>query len=110
MLASLDEAEVTLRQRQRHLARQRAEDGNIERGDSVGDERAVPFAADAVEDHARDVHRRIVRGKASHQGCGRLRLPRDIEHEQDRQAEMRSEVGRRAALARLLPRRRRTGP
>ena len=98
VFAGLNEAEVALGQGQRGLARQRAEDGNIEHGDGVGDERAVAFAADAVEDHARDVHRRIVRGKASHQGRGRLRLPRDIEHEQDRQAKMRSEVGRRATL------------
>ena len=48
VLAGLNEAEVALRQRQRRFARQRAEDGNVERSNGVGDERAVPFAADAV--------------------------------------------------------------
>ena len=70
----------------------------------------MPFAGDAVENHAGDPHRRIVRGKASHQGRGRLRLPRDIEHQHDRQAEMRSEVGGRAARPGCAGARRRTGP
>ena len=60
MFAGLDEAEMALRQRQRGLARHRAENRNAERGDRVGDQRAVLFAGDAVENHAGDAHRRIV--------------------------------------------------
>ena len=45
------------------------------------------------------LHRRIVRGKAAHDGRRRLRLPRHVEDEDDRQAEMRGEIGGRAAPA-----------
>ncbi len=44
MLAGLHQAEMAFRQRQRRLARHGAEHGNAERGDRVGDQRAVPFA------------------------------------------------------------------
>ena len=42
--------------------------------DRVGDQRAMPFAADPIEDDAGDAHGRIVRGKAAHQCRSRLRL------------------------------------
>ena len=52
--------------------------------DGVGDERAVPFAADAIENDAADAQGGIVGGKSAHHGRGRLRLPRHIEHQHDR--------------------------
>ena len=48
---------------------------------------------------AGQAHGRIVHGKTPHHGRRRLRLPRDIEHQQDRQIKMRGEIGRRAASA-----------
>ena len=60
MFAGLDEAEMALRQRQRGLARHRAENRNAERGDRVGNQRAVLFAGDAIENHAGDLNRGIV--------------------------------------------------
>ena len=45
MLRGLHEAEMTLRQRERRFARQCAEDRNAERGDRVGDQRAMALAA-----------------------------------------------------------------
>ena len=111
MLAGLHEAEMALRQSERGLARHRAEDRNAEPGDGVGDQRAVPFAGDAIEDDAGNAHGGIVRRKAPHHGRRRLRLPRDVEHQHDRQAEMRGEIGGRAAPAvRAGAPRRRTGP
>ena len=98
MLAGLDETEMALGQRQRRLARHGAEDWHAERRDGVGDDGAMAFAGDAIQDHAGDAHRRIVRGKTSHDGRRRLRLPRHVEHEHHRQAEMRGEIGGRAAL------------
>ena len=44
MLAGLHEAEMTFRQSERRLARHRAEHRNAERGDGVGDQRAMFFA------------------------------------------------------------------
>jgi len=61
----LHEAEMALRQRQRRIAGQGAEYGNAARGNGVGDEHAVAFAGDAVQDHAGDLHRRVVGGKAA---------------------------------------------
>ena len=100
VLAGLHEAEMAFRQSERRLARHRAEHRNAERGDRVGDQRAVLFAGRAIENDAGDAHRGIVRGKTPHHGRRRLRLPRYIEHQHDRKAEMRGEIGGRAAAAR----------
>ena len=61
----------------------------------------MAFAADAIEDDAGDAHRRIVRRKTAHECGRRLRLPRHVEHEDDRQAKMRGEIGGGAAPAGL---------
>ena len=99
MLAGLNKTEMTFRQRQRRFARQCTEDRNTERGDRARDQRAVPFAGDAVENYSGDAHGRIVRNEATHQSRGRLCLPRNIEHQHDRQIEMGGEVGGGAASA-----------
>ena len=99
MLARLHQAEMALRQSERGLARQRADNRHAECGDRVRDQGAMPFAADAVQDHAGDAHARIVRCEATHQRCSRLRLPRHVDDKDDRQAEMRGEVGGGAAAA-----------
>ena len=97
MLRSLDEAEMPLRQRERRLARQRSEHRDIERCDRVGNQRPMALARDPIEDDAGNAHGRIVRGKAAHyRGC-RLRLPRHVEHQHDRQSEMGGEIGGGAA-------------
>ncbi len=97
MFAGLNETEMTLRQRQRRLARHGAKHRDADRGDSVGDQRPVAFAGDPIEDDAGDAHGRIVDGETAHHGRRRLRLSRHIEHQHHRQAEMRCEIGGRAA-------------
>ena len=99
VLAGLHEAEMALGQCERRLVRHGADDGNNERADRFGDDCAVPFAADTIQDDAGDAHGRIVRGKTSHDSRGRLHLARNIEHQHDRQAEMRGEIGGGAAPA-----------
>ena len=59
MFAGLNESEMTLRQSKRGVARQRAEDRNVEPGDGVGDQRAMTFAADPIEDDSGDALRRL---------------------------------------------------
>ena len=59
----------------------------------------MPIAGDAIEDDAGDAHRRIVCRKTVHHGRGRLRLPRNIDHQHDRQTKMRGKIGGRAAPA-----------
>ena len=98
MFAGLHETEMALGQCQRRLARHGAEDLYAERRDGVGDDDAMAFTGDAIEDHAGDAHGRIVGGKTPHHGRRRLRLARHIEHEQHRQLEMRGKIGGRAAL------------
>ncbi len=99
MFAGLHQAEMALGQSECGLASQRAEDGNIERSDGVRDQRAMPFAADAVQDHAGDAHARVVRREAANQRGRRLRLPRHVDDEDDRQGKLRGEVGGGAAAA-----------
>src|SRR5262245_9162326 len=86
MLVCLHQPEMPLGQDEIGVTRDRAEDGNAERGDGVGDESHMPFAANAIEHDAADPHLRIVGGEAAHQGRRRLRLARDID---DRSEERR---------------------
>ncbi len=44
MFAGLHQAEMTLRQSERRIARQRAENRHAERGDGIGDQRAMLLA------------------------------------------------------------------
>ena len=99
MLTGLHQAEMTLRQSERRLARDGAEHGNAERVDGVGDQRAVPLAGDAIENDAGDAHGGIVRRKSAHQGGSRLRLPRHVEHQHHWQIKMRGKIGGGAAPA-----------
>ncbi len=52
----------------------------------------MPFAGDAIEYDASDLHGGIVCRKSSHQGRRRLRLPRNVKHQYHRQAKIRSKV------------------
>ena len=99
MFAGLHETEMALRQHQRFVARDRAQHRDAERLEGVRDQRAVPVAAQLVEHDAAEAHRRIVRGKARRDRRRRLRLARNIEHQQHRQAQARGEVRRRAGAA-----------
>ncbi len=100
MLAGLHQAEMPLRQCKRRLPRQSAENRDAKRGDCVGNKRAVPRTADAIENDAGDADGRVVRGKAAHQCRGGLGLPRDVDHQHDRQSKVRGKVRRRATSPR----------
>ena len=67
--------------------------------DRVDDEPAMALAADAIDDDAGDVEPRIIGRAALDDRRRRLRLPRDIENQQDRHAERRYDIGRGAAAA-----------
>ncbi len=99
-LRGLHQAEVALGQGQRLAARQRAEHGEAGGFNGIGGETAVAFAGDAVQHDAADAHARVQRGATGGHGRGGLRLPRDVEHQQHRQAEPGGEVGGGAGLAR----------
>ena len=102
MLAGLHEAEMPLRQRERRhrAAARRAPECRAPRW-RRRPARRWRSLRDPVEDDAGDAHRRIVRGKAAHDRGRRLRLPRHVEHQHDRQAEMarRDRRWRRAGRA-----------
>ena len=99
-LARLDEPQMALRQSQLVAARQRSDDGDCERLDRLDHEPAMPLAADAVEDDARD-HQALVIGRAAHDdGRGRLRLARDVDDKEHGHAESGGDVGRGAAASR----------
>ncbi len=100
MLAGLHQAEMPFRQSERRLARHRAEHRNAERGDGIGDQRAMLLACCAVENDAGDMHRGVMRGETPDDGGRRLRLSRDIEHQHDGKPKMRGKIGASAAAAR----------
>ena len=63
-LARLHEAEMALGQRDRVVARQRADDRNAERLDRLDREPAMALAADAIEDDAGDAEPRRRRSRS----------------------------------------------
>ena len=93
MLERLHEAEVALGQMHRLVARQGADDGDVEGANGTLDQGAMARAADAVEDHAGDADARIEARKAEHRCCGGLRLPGNVEHEQDRETKADGKLG-----------------
>ena len=95
VLGGLHEAEMALGQRERSIARDGAENWNVEAGDRVRHEPHMPLAADAVQHHPADPHVTLVGREAAHDSRRRLRLPGDIDDQQHRQAEPRGEIGRR---------------
>jgi len=99
VLPGLDQAEMAFRQSERRIARNGANDGHTQFGNGVGDHLMVSRAADAIEHNAGNANIRIVGGKAAHHGRSRLRLGRDIEHQQHRQFQPRGKVRRGAATA-----------
>ena len=60
VLARLHQPEMALGQRERLVARHRADHRDAQRGDGVGHQRAMPLAADAVEHDPGDADRGIV--------------------------------------------------
>ena len=99
--ARLHEAEMALGQCDLGVARQRADDRNPHRLNRVDDEPAMALAADAIDDDASDAEPRVVRSAALDRRRRRLRLPGDVEDEQDRHAERGGDVGRGAAAPAL---------
>ena len=92
VFAGLHEAEVAFGKHERCVARNRSHHGNAEHGDGVADQSGVSRTADPIEDDAGDPYCRIVSHETAQDGGGRLRLCRDVEHQQHRQAIARGEV------------------
>ena len=101
---------MALRQHQRFVARDGAQHRNAERLERIGDQRAMPVAAELVEHDAADAHRRIVGGEARGDRGRRLRLARHVEHQQHRQAQAARPDRRPRRSGPACPARRRTGP
>ena len=103
MLAGLDQSEMALRQRDRGIAHDAAEHGQSGGNDRLARAIAVARAGDAVQHDAADPHLFVVQGKATGNGRGRLGLAGDVQDQEHRQGETRSQVGRRAVPSRLAP-------
>ena len=99
MLPGLHQAEMALRQHQCRVTRDAAQHGQADGGQRPGHARAVPLAADAVQDHAADPHAGAVAVQAQRHGGGGLRLAGYVQHQQHRQAEPFGEVRRGAGAA-----------
>ena len=63
------------------------------------DQPAMPLAGDLVEDHAGDRDARVVMHAAERDRGRRLRLAGDVDHQHDRPAEQRREIGARAGVS-----------
>ena len=96
-LARLHEAEMALGQRDLVVSGQRADDRDPHRLDRLDDEPAMALAADAIDDDAGDAEPRVIGRAALDDRRRRLRLPGDVEDEQDRKPKRRRDVGRGAA-------------
>ena len=99
VLAGKDETEVTFRQLQSKVARKRAEHRNADSGGRVGCHYSMPCAGDPIEEYAGNFDRGIVGRKSARQRRNRLRLARNVDHQQHRQVEVRGEISGRAAVA-----------
>ena len=98
-VGGLNEAEMALGQRDSRVAGQGAQHGQPDRLDRRRRQPSVPFAADLVQDHPRDLDARIEQRASLGDGGCRLRLPRDVDHQDDRQPQEGGEVGRGASAA-----------
>jgi len=83
------------------IARQGPQNRDSECLDGSADKASVTRACDPVQDHPGDFYARVEAGAALNNGSRRLRLPADVEHEQNRPAECRCDIGGRAGAARL---------
>ncbi len=110
VFAGLDEAEMALRQVERGIAQDGADDRQAERLDGLAAQPAVAFAAEPVEHDAGHAHIGVIGGKALGDGCRRRRLSGDVEHQQHRQVVEPREIGGRAGAALAGAGCRRTGP
>ena len=110
MLAGLHKSEMALGQSQRRVAQDAADDRQADRFDGVAGQSSVPLAAQPVQHDAGNPHRRIVGGKAFRHRRRRLRLARNVEHQQHRQAVEPREIGGRTGAPGLGRECRRTGP
>ena len=95
-LARLHQAQMALGQRDGVVARQSAHDRDAHCLDRLDDEPAMALAADAIDDHARDLEPLVIGGAALDDRRRRLRLTGDVDDQQDRHAERRRHIGRGA--------------
>ena len=70
--------------------------GHAHRLDRLDDKAAMALAADAIDDHARDLEPLVIGCAALDDRRRRLRLTRDVDDQQDRHAKRRRHVGRGA--------------
>ncbi len=74
MLARLHQSQMTLGQHHLVIARDRTHHRNSKRRERIGDQRAMPVAAELVQHDAADANLRIERRKARRNRRRRLRL------------------------------------
>ena len=95
-LARLNEAQMALGQRDRVVARQRAQDWSADRLDGLRDQPAVALAADAIDNDAGHFEPLVISPAALDHRSRRLRLAANVDDEQDRHGERRRHIGRGA--------------
>ena len=96
-LARLHQSKMAFGQRDVIPARQRADDRNAQGLDRLDREPPVALAPDAIDDGACDPQPRVKCRAALHDRRRGLRLPGDIEDEEDRHVERRRDICRSAA-------------
>ena len=97
----LHEAEMAFRQTDFFVARQGPQNRKPKRLDGRAHKPSMARACDPVQDHPGDFDARVEAGAALDNRRRRLRLPAHVEHEQDRPAERRRDIGGGAGPARL---------
>ncbi len=82
------------------LARHHAKHGETERSKSCTKHSFVPWAADAVQDHACNLNRAVVPCEARNQRCHRLRHARGIDDQNHGQTQKSGKIGSRTHTVR----------
>ena len=101
-LDRLHQTEMPLRQGEPCIVRQAAEQLDAGALEGLLDHRQMPRARDAIEDHAGDADI-VTKARASRgDGGRRLDLAFHVEHQHDRPAQHRRDIGRAAAPARAV--------
>ena len=96
VLAGWHQTQMAVGQGQGFQARQGAQDGDAERGQSGAEQGFVVGAAYPVQDHARDRHVLPEGGEAMDQGCGGLGLRLHVQHQHHGPAREGGQIGGRA--------------
>ena len=92
MLLGLNQPQMPRRRGKPRIPHDSADHRNIQLGQRIVQQCGVARAADTVQNDARNMHLRVLRGKAGHDRCHRLGHPPRINHQHHRQVKLARQI------------------